>query len=350
MLNPMKLKYLLVIISFCIINCTWAQDRHFSQFYAAPIYLNPANTGAYEGKFRIGLIYRDQWRGTLDNPFITNSGFVDIRTNLKISSSHKDYAGLGVIFFADKVGAVDFNTNNLSLVGAIHKSLDIVNSQYLSLGFQYGISSRNINYEKLNFADQFNGIDLYSLNSNEVFPENNFSFSDLSTGLQYSIRLRKTFTVYAGLAVHHLLTPLVSFYKTNTGAESRLPRKFTLYGGTEIPISNSASLVPRVIVMSQGSHFEVTGGSNIRMLLNDYSSFALHLGAWLRSTRDIDKAISPDALVFLAGIEFQRILLGFSYDLNLGTLSRFNSGKQAFEISLGYLGEHEEDGIVCPKF
>jgi type IX secretion system PorP/SprF family membrane protein len=346
----MKHKYFLFIFSFVLSLNLWGQDRHFSQFYSAPIYLNPANTGAYEGKFRLGLIYRDQWRGTLDNPFITNSGYVDIRTKLKISSSHQDFAGIGVLFFADKVGSVDFNTNNLSIVGAIHKSLDIINSQYLSFGLQFGLSSRNINYEKLNFADQFNGIDLYSLNSNEVFPENNFSFSDLSTGLQYSVRIRKSYTVYFGGAIHHILTPLVSFYKDDNGAESRLPRKFTVYGGTELPISYAASLVPRIILMSQGSHFEITAGSNIRMLLNDYSSFALHLGAWLRNTRDIDKAISPDAVVLLAGIEYNRILLGFSYDLNLGSLSRFNTGKQAFEISIGYLGEHEEDGIVCPKF
>lgn len=346
----MNLKNLIVILSLALCYNINAQDRHFSQFYSAPIYLNPALTGAYEGKFRLGLNYRDQWRGTLDNPFITNSGFVDIRMKLPLSASNQDYAGIGVLFFADKVSAVDFNTNNLSIVGAIHKSLDNNNSQYLSLGAQLGLSSRNVSYEKLTFADQFNGIDLYSLNTNEVFPENNFSFADISAGLQYSVRLKKNFTVYAGGAIHHILEPLVSFYKIEDGGDSRLPRKYTLYGGTEVPVGNSMSVIPRIIILKQGAHMEVTTGSNMRLLLNDYSSMALHFGAWLRNTKDIDSAIHPDALVLLAGFEFNRILLGFSYDLNLGSLSRFNSGRQAFEFSLGYLGEHEEDGIVCPKF
>ncbi len=346
----MNLKNLLIVVMLVVSYNTQAQDRHFSQFYSAPIYLNPALTGAYEGKFRLGLNYRDQWRSALDNPFITNSGFVDIKFKLPLSASNKDYAGVGVLFFADKVGAVDFNTNNLSIVGAIHKSLDNNNSQYLSLGAQIGLSSRNINYEKLTFADQFNGIDLYSLNTNEVFPENNFSFADISTGLQYSVRLKKNFTVYVGGAVHHLLEPLISFYTTENGGDSRLPRKYTVYAGTEIPMGSYLSVIPRVILLKQAAHMEVSAGSNMRMLLNDYSSMALHFGAWLRNTKDIDSVLHPDTVVLLAGFEFDRVLLGFSYDLNLGSFSRFNSGRQAFEFSVGYLGEHEEDGIVCPKF
>lgn len=339
----------IIILSLLVVSANKAQDRHFSQFYAAPIYLNPALTGNYDGGFRIGLNYRDQWRGTLDNPFVTTSGFVDLKMKAPISPSHKDYAAIGAIFFSDKVSAVDFNTNNLSLTGAIHKSLDINNSQYLSLGFQFGISSRNINYEKLDFADQFNGIDGFTELTNEVFPTNNFSFGDLSTGIHYSVRVKKNFTLYAGGAIHHLLQPKISFYESDNGGTSVLSRKFTLYAGSEIPVNNAMSIIPRVFLMKQGEHLELTGGANFRALINDYSGIAIHFGGWLRTNRSIDGIVNPDAFIVLAGFEYNRILFGFSYDVNLGSLSN-SRGRQAFEFSIGYLGEHDEEGIVCPKF
>ena len=151
------------------------------------------------------------------------------------------------------------------------------------------------------------------------------------------------------IAISHWLQPEISFYGDQNGVVSRLNRKFTVYAGTEIPLNDAISMIPRVFMMKQGEHLELTGGANFRTLLNDYSGIALHFGGWLRTNRSIDKFINPEAFVVLAGIEYNRILFGFSYDVNLGSLTR-STGRQAFEFSLGYLGEHEEEGIVCPKF
>lgn len=52
-----------------------AQDIQFSQFYAAPLYLNPAMTGASE-MTRIGVNYRNQWPG-LDQTFNAYSAYAD---------------------------------------------------------------------------------------------------------------------------------------------------------------------------------------------------------------------------------------------------------------------------------
>jgi hypothetical protein len=40
-----------------------AQDHIYSQFYNAPLYLNPALTGQFEGDIRMNMIYRNQWSG-----------------------------------------------------------------------------------------------------------------------------------------------------------------------------------------------------------------------------------------------------------------------------------------------
>lgn len=38
-----------------------AQDIHFSQYYSAPLTINPALTGGFAGDYRAGVNYRSQW-------------------------------------------------------------------------------------------------------------------------------------------------------------------------------------------------------------------------------------------------------------------------------------------------
>ena len=39
-----------------------AQDIHFSQFFNTPLAQNPANIGQFRGNYRMGAVYRQQWR------------------------------------------------------------------------------------------------------------------------------------------------------------------------------------------------------------------------------------------------------------------------------------------------
>ena len=65
-------KILGTVITVCaLIVSVSAQDAYFTQFYANPLELNPALTGAVEGTYRVSLSYRDQWSGLVDNPYKT---------------------------------------------------------------------------------------------------------------------------------------------------------------------------------------------------------------------------------------------------------------------------------------
>lgn len=59
-------KYFYPFLCFLFLLDLQAQDQLFSQFYSAANFSNPALTGAFEGKFRVSSIYRDQWRKALD--------------------------------------------------------------------------------------------------------------------------------------------------------------------------------------------------------------------------------------------------------------------------------------------
>jgi len=350
--------YILLFFVVLIGSQLSAQDQHFSQFYASPLTLNPALTGALEGKYRVSMIYRDQWRSSLDNPYQTFSAAADFRYKVKqYKKRYRDAVGVGVLFYNDKVNAINFSTNQIMIAGAYHKALNPESNQFLSLGLQIGMVQRNLNYDQLTFDDQFNGTDLFSDPTGELFPENNFAFSDFQVGLHYSYAPRGETGIFAGVAMHHVMEPEMSFYYRQLPDDDKderlsntLFRKYSAHLGLQIPVGERTQISPRALIYSQGPHLTFNAGSNFRFLVNDISGTAIHIGAWARPVNNQDDAWQLDALVAMLGIEHQSFLLGFSYDISPGQLNINNRNRNAFEISVAYLGEYEDETVLCPKF
>src|SRR5215207_4039322 len=89
-----------ILLLFCVLvlmvdSTVTAQDPQFSQFYAAPLYLNPAMAGA-TGQARAGINYRNQWPA-IDANFTTMSAYFDYFI--------EDYnSSVGMIITRDKEG------------------------------------------------------------------------------------------------------------------------------------------------------------------------------------------------------------------------------------------------------
>jgi type IX secretion system PorP/SprF family membrane protein len=331
-----------------------SQDRAFSQFYSSPLSLNPALTGSFEGRYRVSSIYRDQWGKAMDNPYQTFSSAIDVRWRIsKKASQSNDKAAVGLLFFTDRAGILDFSTTQISVSGAFHKALDNYNAQFLSIGYQIGASQRNLNYGDVTFEDQFNGTTGYTDPTSERFPDNNFAFADMSVGLNYAYSPRYSgFRLYAGAAMHHFLTPSVSFFKREDPESAfedyKLYPRYSAQLSAVIPGTDYFSVLPRVIFDKQGPHMKLDAGVNFRVNASEFKNSAFHLGTYLRPVYNFDNTVRVDALVALVGFEFNNVLLGLSYDINLGRISNFN--RRAFEISVAYLGEYEDELILCPKF
>ncbi len=348
----MKKYTLLLLLGLFGINLV-AQDRHFSQFYASPINLNPALTGGFGGTYRIAANYRDQWRGVFDDPIVTYSTALDTRFNLKAGGFNKDAVGFGLLFFSDKVNGIDFSTNQIVLSAAYHKALGLKAKQFLSLGIQGGIAQRNVNYERLNFEDQFNGLDQYVGTTIESLPANNFSFGDLNVGLNFTSELSKKASIYVGAALHHIFSPRISFYydkEEKVGSDERLFRKYSLQLSARLELNEKIDLIPRILMANQGPHLRINAGSNLRMSLNNFSSTALQLGVWARPVRTESNPLELDAIVIMAGIELEGVLIGFSYDASIGDIATYRQGQNSFELSVSYIGSFENDNILCPSF
>ena len=147
-------KTLLFLFAILISGTIFAQDIHWTMFNMSPLTLNPANTGAYEGSFRIGGIYRDQWNSISGaDGFNTPSLYVD--APLIRGFRKNDWVGIGIVTVNDKAGSANLRTQGSLLTAAYHASLDRRGKNVLTLGIQAGSITRRLDQERLLFADDF---------------------------------------------------------------------------------------------------------------------------------------------------------------------------------------------------
>jgi type IX secretion system PorP/SprF family membrane protein len=346
---------MLTILLLLIVLMVKAQDINISQTYAAPLLLNPALTGGYDGNFRISTLYRDQWSGLVGDPFRSFLLSGDARLDFGRRNKTGDHVGVGVLIASDKVNPFDFSTNSITFNGAFHKKLGKGRVNYLSAGIQFGLAQKNFSYENFTFQDQFNGIDDFPFASREDLPANNYAYFDMSIGLNYATSINDDMTFEIGGAAFHLVEPNISFYKDEsiTGSplinENALKRRYVAHMSSSIRQNNTTSFTPRLVFSSQGSHQQLMLGSGIRHVFNDVKELALHAGIWGRITHDVDTYAFRD-IVTMVGIEFSGVIVGFSYDISIDDISTYSAGQHTFEFSLRYTGNFEEDGYYCPQF
>lgn len=348
--------YLSLIIATTLVSFSGklnGQDQHFTQFYSSPLTLNPALTGAIEGTYRFGLNYRDQGRSLVEVPYSTASAAIDMRIGLDTRKRvRNDKAGIGMVFYNDRSAFANFYTNYIGISGAFHKALNKKDNQFLSIGFQGGVGQRNVNYDEFNFDDQFDGSGNYDLPTSEILPVNNFSYSDLAVGLNYTYAPKGQFGVYLGGSLFHILEPEVSFYtEAEVPNSNKLFRKYSFHAGLRVPVRREVTLYPRALAYFQGPHTAINAGSNIRFGFSNSNNAAIHIGSWGRMTTNATADMTLDAIVGMVGIEYNSFLFGFSYDAKMLSIAAGGRSQGALEFSVTYIGNYENDNsALCPSF
>ncbi len=334
-----------------------AQDASFSQYYAAPLVLNPSLTGLFDGNYRLQGIYRDQWRGSQLNPMKTFTSGVDVRFDFQNQfGRYKDAVGVGVNFIRDIAGPFQLSTTGMFIHGAFHKSLKNNEPRYLSGGFSFGVIQRGVDVASLDFQDSFNGVNSFDRATLESLPANNFTFLDYSLGINYTYSPKKALGYSFGIAAAHLDRPEQSFYRRGGNftenelsliPNADLPIKYAIHAHLMIPL-NQAELSPRINFIQQGATFLGQAGLNIRIPMDKDNTKAIHWGGWLRSANQLEK-ISLSDLGILLGYQMDTFLLGLSYDYNLLKISSFKT-PGTFELSITYFGTYNNNTGLCPVF
>lgn len=305
----------------CFQHPVAAQDPQFSQYYAAPLYLNPGLVGINQ-KGRAGVNYRNQWP-SIDANFQTYSFYADYYFD-------EQYSGVGIIVNSDQEGIAGLKSTNVGLQYAYQVQL---NYQWT---FRPGVEAsyywRSLDFSRLTFGDQFDNTGQVRDFTSETFNGQNAQFFDLAFG---GIVFSKQ--IWLGAAMHHVLEPNQSL----AGGDSPLPRKFSLHGGYRIPftqVSLRARPHPDGLERSFTPSFNYKSQGDFQQLdLGVYVTLEpILLGMWYRGIplNGIEGTKNSESIISMVGVTVDKITFGYSFDYTVSDLGIGSGG--AHEISLIY--------------
>ncbi len=322
-----------IITRFCLATAltasapaVFAQDIHFTQFDMAPMVVNPAFTGMFDGLARAGGIYRTQW-GSVTVPYVTMGAHADMPLYLDQSGGA---LAAGIQIFNDKAG--DGNLQNFTglLSLAYHKT---VGNGSIAVGMQGGYASKSIDLSKLYFGDESVNGTFVPGTSNEysLGIGNSVNYYLVNAGVALSGG-KENFNYVIGLGANNINQPNDALLKKQTSTVG-LDMRFTGQLGLSIKSNDRLTLRPALLFQTQASATEIIGGNEFLYYVNNdpgYSNFstAVFLGGWYRT---------GDAVMITGGVEFKGIRIGIGYDYNISQLNAASNGNGGFELALRYI-------------
>ncbi len=332
-----KLKFFKIgVFSIILTLNTFGQDIHFSQYLQAPLLVNPALTGVFEGSHRIISNYKSQW-SSMSSPFKTMAFSYDTHL-FKSKRSKGNYLGLGLFAFQDAAG--DSKLGQSQINGSLSGVIQLDNSNSLSVGLQGGYSKKSITTDNLRWGNQYDGVGYNSgYASNETFAKSSYGYFDRSTGIVWQYRNdQSTFTngnefskFDFGVSYNHVNHPNQKFISL----QEKLNSKIVVHASTEYDIKDTKyALVGSCFYIRQGSLRELVLGGSVKYFIHKkvskYTGFgkqmSISFGAQIRS---------KDALIPTMMFEKEDFSIGLSYDFNISSLNQV-SRNGGYEVVLRY--------------
>lgn len=340
------------LISFCIaVNCqpltVNCQDVHYTQFFTNPLILNPAQTGYYDGNYRIGFNFKAQWPWATSQAvynYHTESPYVDFsfgERKIKVG-----WFGWGFSFLNDEAGDGRLTYRRFSTSLAYHQAFDKNHRYLLSLGFAASYIIRSVDFSKFYFNNQWvddEGFNL-SLNSAEPWQKETFGMIDLNAGLNFGAQVNDMVKLDFGFSMLHINRPRHTFYNQN----ERLGLRYQTNAGTGLKLSDRITLDVNAYYTYQKKASEIIFGSLFgygfyenRARLNH----TLYTGIYYRV---------KDALTPVVGYRYKTFRFLLSYDITLSQLVTPARGNGGPELSLVYVGswhrQYNGKKVYCPRF
>lgn len=308
-------KILLALILGCAFATADAQDPQFSQYYQAPLYLNPGFTGITQQQ-RVTLNHRIQWPN-LPQAFATYALSYDIFVEELRS-------GFGLLATSDVMGSAGWRTTTVGFLYSFKVRLS--ENLVFSPGLYFGYGSNGLDRSKLTLGDglEYDGISL----DPEVNRLGRQSYFDVGSGFIFYNR-----NFWLGAAFSHMNKPNISLLND----ESRLPMKTAIHGGLRLNLTGAGPrssgrtsyLTPSFIYRTQGPSF-----SQLDFGVN-YHIDPVSVGIWYRGKpfeRTVINSMAQDALILHMGMYFDIFALGYSYDFTVSEMQTSSGG--AHEVSL----------------
>lgn len=323
---------LIVLLSSFLFQKSWSQDAEFSQFYAAPLHLNPAMIGFSEAPRFVANV-RDQ-APSFEHAYITSAVSYD-------QHFYKYNSSVGVSILGDVAGRGLYNS--YLVTGYYAYQLDLTSKIKAKAGFQAGYLQRTIAEDQLVFRDMLDPLtgEVISNTAEAPLTKSSVHLFDVGAGI-----LLYDDSFFAGVSVKHLTTPDVSF-TDDISENNRLDMRFSVHLGktfSKAPKSfgdNPAYITPNLLFVKQGEFQQINGGAYV-------GKGIFFGGLWFRHT-----IYNADALIMLLGIKAGIFKIGYSYDF---TISQVQTTVGAHEFSLTfdmgqskYYKNKRKASVECPN-
>jgi type IX secretion system PorP/SprF family membrane protein len=346
----MKKFYITLLVSLTLLTAG-AQDIHYTQFYNTPLTTNPALTGVFNGAYRIGAIYRNQWFSTVNNGFF-NSPFQtpSISFDMPIFLKNGDAIGVGALILYDEAGAGSITTFTAQASGSYIKHLGAGGRHQISAGFQIGFTQTKLSAADAKFASQYSGNDFNPQMASGVTLIPNVNYVNLNVGLLYFGKITNTISLYAGGTIFNTTVPKLNLVADQ--GKQTLELRGNISGGMDFTLGRRYHILPSVLWMRQSTDNELNTGIGFGYDINMRTNITL--GIYNRVNDLIDAYHQAEAAIVYAGFQIKGFKLGVSYDFTVSKLDNGNSGSGGLEISLMYIGLpkifDERKMMFCPRF
>lgn len=317
MKNTMK-RWMGVAMMVMAYGAAVAQDPQFSQYYQAPLYLNPGFTGVTPQQ-RVAMNYRIQWP-SLPKAFTTYAASYDIFVEELRS-------GFGLMLTTDQMGSAGWRTTTAGLLYSY--KVKITDKVVFSPGLYFGYGTNGIDRSKVRLGKD---LDVeYDVPGSSLDPDvariGNSSYFDFGSGfLIYSRQL------WLGASFTHMNRPSISVLNES----SRLPMKTAIHAGARIDLSGGPRNGGRVSYLTPSFIYRMQGKSFSQLDLGvNYHIDPVSVGLWYRGKpfeKTVINSISQDALILTLGLYFKQLSVGYSYDFTISEMETASGG--AHEISL----------------
>jgi type IX secretion system PorP/SprF family membrane protein len=321
-----KLKYIvfavLVIAPFCEI---FSQDVEMSQYFSAPLHLNPAMAGVSYGP-RATLNYRNQWSGLGDG---FNGGYTTYMAGADMYIE-KIRGGIGLLFVGDQVMNNLYGSYKISLMYA--QQIKFNRKMGLRIGVQGTYIHARIKWNELLWTDMINPYTGFYNNISIRNPTNEPppGATSTNTGEFGAGLLFFTEKLYVGFAANNMLMHKEAFA---AGVDARVPMRFAFHLGANLPVKhrNQARyniwVSPNVLFVNQGMAFQTQGS-----FLAGVSFMYFGLGY-----RNV--IYNSDAVIGYLGFKKGKFRIGYSYDYTISKLMNKTGGTHELSFTFNWTGD-----------
>jgi type IX secretion system PorP/SprF family membrane protein len=331
-------RFILAAGLVCLLKTLVGQDIHYTLFNMAPLTLNPALAGAYEGTARIGGIYRNQWFTVTD--MSTPTFYID--APVVRGFRKQDWVGVGLNMFQDQAGTQRLITSGGLFTAAYHFSLDKTSDNVLTLGGQYGQVQRRIDYRTIrsegnNFDPSRNDTDF------PLDADRSGNYADINVGLLFRSKVSDEMSFELGARMLHIASREYSSFAAG-GAQQKREPNFGFHGLVNYRLNEKWSAEPTFMWQTtQG------GGNEISVQAWGVHDFK----------EDIDLRMGlayrvKDSAKFLFGVDYKDFRAALAYDLNISSANPITNYQGGFEIAAYYIIKIYkkptlQPAILCPR-